>query len=136
MTAILMPSASFAPAARPLASSATSPVVRAPQLPLLPHYHVVSWPQGAPPPSTEQIDAMWRVAHALARQLGAERFGDEQCFTVLYDGARTRRRPWPHFHIILARTPGEKRRALIALSAKRWLRILWRLARQIVGGAR
>ncbi len=114
--------------------AAIGPLVRAPQLPLLPHYHVVSWPEGAPPPSTEEIDAMWRIAHALARELGARHFGDEQCFTVLYNGARTRRRPWPHFHVILARTPAEKRRALLALSLKRWLRMLWRLARRLVGG--
>jgi hypothetical protein len=108
-------------------------VVRAPDLPLLPHYHVVSWPESAPPPTFGEIDEMWRVAHALARALGKELFGDEQCFTVLYNGARTRRRPWPHFHVILARSTGEKRRALLALSAKRWLRWIWRMARRWTG---
>lgn len=105
-------------------------IVRAPDLPLLPHYHVVSWPEHAAPPAPHQIDEMWRVAHALARTLGQQLFGDEQCFTVLYNGARTRRRPWPHFHVILARTPREKRRALLALSAKRWLRVLVRWTRR------
>lgn len=104
-------------------------VVRAPQLPLLPHYHVVSATEGAPPPSPSEIDEMWCVAHALARSLGRALFADEECFSVLYNGARTRRRPWPHFHVILARSPGEKRRALLALSAKRWLRVLWRAVR-------
>lgn len=106
-------------------------VVRAPQLPFLRHYHVVSWPEGAPPPTAGEIDEMWRVAHTLARSLGRALFADEECFSVLYNGARTRRRPWAHFHVILARSPGEKRRALLALSAKRWLRMLARVLRRI-----
>lgn len=120
-----------APAAPPpTLSTGRALEVRAPALPFLPHYHVVSWPRGAPVPSPHEIDEMWSVAHALARRLGRALFGDEECFTVLYNGARTRRRPWPHFHVILARTPREKRRALLALSAKRWLRALVRLLRR------
>lgn len=109
-------------------------VVRAPEIPLLSHYHVVSWPEGATPPSAREIDEMWSVAHALARELGRRLFGDEECFTVLYNAARTRRRPWAHFHVILARTPAEKRRALLVLLAKRWLRATARLRRRLGGG--
>lgn len=122
----------MSPALAPTARSGRL-VVRAPELPLLPHYHVVSWPEGAPPPTPRDIDEMWRVAHALARSLGERLFADEQCFSVLYNGARTRRRPWAHFHVILARSPGEKRRALLALSAKRWLRAAVRLFRRLTG---
>ena len=53
-------------------------------------------------------------------------YGDAQCFTVLYNGARTRRKPWPHFHIIPARTPGEKRFMLLCLNLKRVSRRLLR----------
>ena len=78
---------------------------------------------------------MWSVAHALGRTLGRRLHGDEECFTVLYNGGRTRRRPWPHFHVILARSPGEKRRALLALSFKRFLRTIVRWARRLRGAS-
>ncbi len=91
-------------------------------LPFVPHYHVLSLGDGDGHPSATEIDEAFALAHAAARSLGLGLFGDEQCFSVLFNGARTRRMPWPHFHLVPARTVAEKHRALLALSLKRWLR--------------
>ena len=97
---------------------------RRPRIPFFAHYAVLAWPRDSGPASDADVDAMWSLAHALARAEGARLFADPQCFSVLYNGGRTRRKPWPHFHVIPARTPGEKRRSLLLLSCKRWLRKL------------
>ncbi len=96
--------------------------LRTPPLPLVRHYHVLAWPSNQGPATPAEIDEMWAIAHAFARARGRELFGDEQCFSVLYNGARTRRMPWPHFHVIPARSPAEKRWVLLCLSCKRLLR--------------
>ena len=90
-----------------------------PHVPFAEHYLTLSWPRGGAEATAEDIDAMWSLAHARAREEGQRLFGDPQCFTVLYNGARTRRMPWPHFHIIPARTPSEKRWVLMCMSLKR-----------------
>jgi hypothetical protein len=102
-------------------SSGRAALLRAPPLPLVRHYHVLA-AEGVV--TATDIDEMWTLAHAVARELGERLFADPQCFSILYNGERTRRRAWPHFHLILARTPGEKRWALLCLSCKRWLRRL------------
>jgi hypothetical protein len=101
-------------------------VLRSPPLPLVRNYHVLAWVEGQGAPTIAEIDEMWAVAHAIARELGATLYGDPECFSVLFNGERTRRKAWPHFHLILARTPGEKRWALLCLACKRWLRVLRR----------
>jgi hypothetical protein len=68
--------------------------------------------------------ALWTLAHRLARELAEQAHGDPECFTLLFNAARTRRKPWPHVHIILARSPTEKRWVLLCLSLKVLLR--WR----------
>ena len=137
-------------ATEPMVPSGRSVIVCEPSIPLVRHYHVVSWPIDVPRPSATEIDEMFVVVHALARRLGHTLFGDDecgadarrsdasfqserrvsaepvrQCFTVLFNGQRTGRRPWPHFHVILARTPFEKWRTLLFLLMKRRLR-RWR----------
>jgi diadenosine tetraphosphate (Ap4A) HIT family hydrolase len=97
--------------------------LRSPALPLVRHYHVLAWPKDAGPATPAEIDEMWSIAHAFSRERGAALFGDPECFTVLYNGARTRRMPWPHFHVIPARSPGEKRWVLSCLSLKRLFRV-------------
>lgn len=117
-----------------LLSSGRLVELRAPRLPLVRHYHVLAWPAGQGPATPREIDEMWQVAHAFAREQGLALFGDEQCFTVLYNGARTRRMPWPHFHILSARTPGEKRWTLLCLMLKRLLRPRrWWITRRLLG---
>ncbi len=97
-----------------------------PDVPLARHYITLAWPRGGAAATDADIDAMWILAHARAREEGMRLYGDAQCFTVLYNGARTRRKPWPHFHIIPARTPGEKRFMLLCLNLKRVSRRLLR----------
>ena len=69
--------------------------LRAPQLPLVRHYFVIAWPRGQGVATPGEIDEMWTIAHAVARERGQALFGDSECFSVLYNGARTRRMPWP-----------------------------------------
>lgn len=108
--------------------------LRTPALPLVRHYHVLAWPKDQGPATAAEIDEMWSIAHAFARRRGVELFGDAECFTVLYNGARTRRMPWPHFHVIPARTPNEKRWVLVCLSLKRLLRPRrWPVVRGLFG---
>jgi hypothetical protein len=59
------------------------------------------------------------LAHAIARERGERLFGDAGCFAVLFNGARARRMPWPHFHLIPARSPAERRFVLFCLLLKR-----------------
>lgn len=108
--------------------------LRTPSLPLVRHYHVLAWPKMQGPATPAEIDEMWSIVHAFARERGERLFGDPECFTVLYNGARTRRMPWPHFHVIPARSPAEKRWVLLCLSLKRLLRPLrWRITRRLLG---
>lgn len=108
--------------------------LRSPRLPLVRSYHVLAWPRDQGPATPAEIDEMWCIAHAFARARGRELFGDEECFTVLYNGARTRRMPWPHFHVLPARSPTEKRWILVCLLFKRILRPRrWPLVRRVFG---
>lgn len=108
--------------------------LRSPRLPLVDHYHVLAWPKSEGPATPAEIDEMFSLAHAFARARGVELFGDAECFTVLYNGARTRRMPWPHFHILPARSPAEKRWTLLCLSMKRLLRPRrWAITRSLLG---
>ena len=117
-----------------LLSSGRGVELRELRLPLVRHYHVLAWPAGQGPATPREIDEMWTIAHAFAREQGLALFGDEECFTVLYNGARTRRMPWPHFHVISARTPGEKRWTLLCLMLKRLLRPRrWWITRRLLG---
>ncbi|MFN9813730.1 MAG: hypothetical protein ACK6CU_29315 [Deltaproteobacteria bacterium] len=98
--------------------------LRAPVVPFVPEYRVLSWPKpnmpaGEAPASHEEIDEMFALAHAIARERGERLFGDAGCFAVLFNGARARRMPWPHFHLIPARSPAERRFVLFCLLLKR-----------------
>jgi hypothetical protein len=117
-----------------LLRSGRSVELRAPELPLVRSYYVLAWPKDHGPATLAEIDEMWSIAHAFARERGVALFGDPECFTVLYNGGRTRRMPWPHFHVIPARTPGEKRWVLLCLSLKRLLRPRrWAITRRLLG---
>ncbi len=94
----------------------------APEIPFVPHYRVLSWPRDARAPTSSEIDEMFALAHAIARERGRELFGDPECFAVLYNGARARRMPWAHFHLIPARSPAERRFVLLCLVLKRVMR--------------
>jgi hypothetical protein len=93
-------------------------------LPLLPTYHVLT--KVASDVSTDDRDEeeMLLIAQRMARELGKRFYYDPGCFTILFNGTRARRRPWPHFHILAVRNVGQKRRALLLLHAKRLLKLL------------
>jgi len=91
-----------------------------PRLPGLPGYRVLALK--APSRGDEDVVALLACAERLARRLARERLGDPQCYTLLFNGAGTRRRGLPHVHIILARGVREKRWALLCLALKRVLR--------------
>ena len=80
-----------------------------PRLPLVRNYHVLSL-EGTPDP--ERVDELWVLAHRVARALAEQAHGDPECYSLLYNAERTRRRPWAHVHILLARSPEEKRWAM------------------------
>ena len=107
-------------------SSGHCATLRARPLPLLPLYHVLFFPPGQGAPSAEEEREMFGLAYESASRLGTRHHGDPGCFVILYSGRRTRRRPWPHFHIVPARDLRDKRRALLLLHLKRvlaWLPI-------------
>ena len=97
-------------------------VLRSRPMPWLPNYHVFFLPESDGPPTPEQESEFFGLAPGVAEDLGQRFYGDRGCFTLLLSGARTRRRPWPHVHLLPARDVAEKRRALLLLYCKRVLR--------------
>ena len=102
--------------------SGASCELSAPKLPLVRGYYALSLVEASP--GEADLVALWTLAHRLARDLASRTHGDPECFSLLFNAARTRRKPWAHVHIILARSPAQKRWVLLCLSLKRFLR--WR----------
>ena len=103
-----------------------------PALPFLVHYHVLTFPAHQGQPSPAEVDEMIVIATRKARALGREYFGDDECFSLIYNGRRTRRRPWLHIHILPSRNLAAKRVAFLAFQLKHLLRRLpraWSAAR-------
>lgn len=117
----------------PLASGRIC-MLRARPLPLLPTYHVLYYPGEQGGCSERDEHEMFALAHTVARDLGRRYHHDPGCYTLLFSGGRTRRRPWPHFHIVAIDGVGAKRRALLLLYLKRVLIGLGRLEERIHGG--
>jgi hypothetical protein len=102
-----------------------------PALPFLVHYHVLTFPAHQGQPSHAEAEEMMMIATRKARDLGRECFGDDECFSLIYNGRRTRRRPWLHIHILPSRNLSAKRLAFLAFQLKHLLRRLphaWRTA--------
>ena len=105
-------------------------VVHRPRVPLVPGYCVLAPAADAHGVS---LSVLLAAAEAVARQEASWRFGDPECFSLICNASRTRRRGWPHVHIILAPSVRAKRWAMLWLSLKhlsrpwRWpvLRRLW-----------
>jgi hypothetical protein len=103
-----------------------------PGLPFLAHYHVLTFPSEQGQPSHAEAEEMMMIATRKARDLGLEYFGDDECFSLIYNGRRTRRRPWLHIHILPSRSLATKRLAFLAFQLKHLLRRLpgaWSVAR-------
>ncbi len=86
------------------------------KVPGLTEYFVIS--QGRLTGGTEDEEEFFFAAHREARELARERYGDPSCYSLIYNGATLRRRSWPHFHVVLARTRKQKRLRLFLL----WLK--------------
>jgi len=102
-------------------SSGRACTLRSRPLPLLPTYHVLFLAGDGHEPTTCEEHEMFGLAHDAAARLGQRFFGDPGCYTIVFSGGKTRRRPWPHFHIVAVRGIAEKRRALLLLMIKRVL---------------
>jgi hypothetical protein len=103
-----------------------------PKLPFVRHYYILHFAGASCNPG--DIAQMWEMAYWIAQDLGQRHFGDPGCFSVLINGGRTRRRPWPHLHILAAKSPAAKRWGLFCMSIKRILRWRrWWILRPFVG---
>ncbi|MDF1562855.1 MAG: hypothetical protein P1V51_07415 [Deltaproteobacteria bacterium] len=90
-----------------------------PRVPFLPHYRVLVLETPASP--GDEV-ALLALARQLARRLGQEALGDPEAFSVLFNGARTRRVPRAHVHLLPSGSVAGKRWGLLFLSLKRGLR--------------
>lgn len=91
-------------------------------LPGVAHYYVISAEPGT------AVDSLWSHAGATAARLALRELGDAGAFTLVFNGRATRRRPWPHVHVFLARTVAGRRWALGCYYLKhltRWARRAW-----------
>lgn len=102
-------------------------VLRSCALPFLAHYHVLAFPSDQGSPSQAEVEELLLIANRAARQLGRAHCGDEECFSLIYNGSRTRRRPWFHVHILPTRNVAAKRAAFLAFYLKTLLRPLYAL---------
>ena len=106
-----------------------------PRLPWVRNYYALALESSQA--SESDTDELWALAHQLARKLALRTFHDPECFTLLYNAGRTRRQSWSHIHIILARSPREKRWTLFCLGMKRFLRWRrWPITRRLRRAAR
>lgn len=105
-------------------SSGRACAVARPGLPLLRDYYVLHAEETDAPLDARELDEMWLLALRIARELALRHHGDPECYTLLASGARTRRRPWPHFHIVPARSVAHKRWVLFLLWIKPLLLLL------------
>lgn len=99
-------------------------VLRNPSLPFLASYHVLSFPHEQGAPSELETEELLVLASRKGRELARSCFGDPECFSLVYNAGRTRRRPWLHVHILPTRNTAAKRLAFLAFSLKHVLRPL------------
>jgi hypothetical protein len=99
-------------------------VLSHPELPGLRDYYVLSVGEDGSASTPDEIYELSVLAQRLGRDLAREQHGDPECYSIIYNAGRTRRMPWPHFHILMARSMQEKRRVFFLLHLKHLLR--WR----------
>ena len=91
-----------------------------PCIPGLQNYYVLSMPAQAS--NMDEEDEFHVLAHRVARSVAQVHFGDTQCYSLMYSAGRTRRRPWPHAHLIIANSVQDRRRSVLVLQLKH---LLW-----------
>lgn len=94
-----------------------------PGVPFLPHYRVL-YLLGEEKPEKRDEAELLTLGQRLARRLGEEALGDPEAFSVLFNGARTRRFARAHVHLLPSGSVTGKRWALLFLSLKRLLRLV------------
>ena len=103
-------------------SSGRKCTLQNPALPFLEHYHVLSFPSHQGQPTREEADEIMLIATRKARDLGKRYYSDEECFSLIFNGKRTRRKPWLRVHILPTKNPTAKRLAFLAFYLKHILR--------------
>lgn len=121
--------ATFASNALMIGTGRRCTIVR-PRLPGLSDYYVLSVAEHGPPLSAAELDELSTLAHRVGRDLATQRHHDPECYSIIYNAGRTRRKPWPHFHILLAASTLQKRRSFVLLQLKHVLR--WFQKRRLV----
>ncbi len=91
-----------------------------PVLPGIRRYYVLSLPSSACAPV--DTGELLFLAHRIGRMMATRHYQDPECYSLIYNAARTRRKPWPHVHILIAPSVHEKRRAFLLLQLKHVLR--------------
>jgi len=112
-------------------SSGSPYLVAAPALPGVPGYRALSVEETEL--GQEDMAELLLRAQRLARAIAQEELGDPQCYTLLMNGSRTRRRPWLHIHIIPASSVRAKRFALCCFMLKHLLCPLSRVLALLAG---
>lgn len=83
--------------------------------------------------TSSEIDEFHVLTHRVARSLALLHFHDRECYALMYSAGRTRRKPWPHVHVLVARSVAQRRRGVLLLQLKHllwWTR--WPLVRYFV----
>ena len=101
-------------------------VVTRPEVPGLSDYLVLHLDPVDDQPSPELVGELVIRAHELARTLSFARFGHAEGWSLLLNGAATRRTAGLHVHVVIAGSVHEKRRAFFALQLKHLTRPLAR----------
>ena len=101
-----------------LASGRTCTLSR-PNVPGLKNYYVIALDALV---SVKEGEEFFLRAHRIARTLAQSHYKDPECYALMFSAGRTRRRPWPHVHIVLADSVSKRRRAVLVLQLKH---VLW-----------
>ncbi|MEM9069917.1 MAG: hypothetical protein AAGE52_15500 [Myxococcota bacterium] len=102
-------------------------VLRAPWVPGLEHYWVLHLRDPERVLDDQERRALLATATETARALALEIHGDPECYSLLFNGGRTRRTQGDHVHILLSTSVAAKRRRFVWLHLKHVLRPIARL---------
>lgn len=101
-------------------------VLAEPLLPGVRGYFVLALPAGAS--CARDASEFHLLVHRVARQLAMQHAQDAEAYAVMYCAGRTRRKPWPHAHILIGDSVSARRRAVVLLQLKPLLRMWQRAA--------
>lgn len=93
-----------------------------PKIPLLQNYYVLFIENGKH--SNRHQELLTIAAHRIARALARHKFKDPECYSLIYNAGKTRRKQHPHIHILLAPSVAGKRASFFYYCIKHILRKL------------